>query len=218
LCCLFPKLMRVKAGHNETAAYISQVNSGKAWSAQSSPKWNVRCRCPNKQCALVANSKLTYFLYPVDPCDIVYVAYIVCSVLFVRRCWAPVEWRHSKLFWWWWWWGLPWRRGLLHAVLPTSTRHPSPWSHSLSMPRCSRRLVGINQNMPHNTTSIPHHSTVYRPDASTRKVKQIWILMKQEMMRWQWHQLDHMQITCTSLQTDTSIWSLSSVFWMLGHI
>jgi len=22
------------------------------------------------------------------------------------------------------------------------------------------------------------------------------------MMRWQWHQLDHMQIICTSLQTD----------------
>jgi len=22
------------------------------------------------------------------------------------------------------------------------------------------------------------------------------------MMGWQWHQLDHMQITCTSLQTD----------------
>jgi len=26
--------------------------------------------------------------------------------------------------------------------------------------------------------------------------------MKQEMTRWQWHQLDHMQINCTSLQTD----------------
>jgi len=26
--------------------------------------------------------------------------------------------------------------------------------------------------------------------------------MKQEMMWWQWHQLDYMQITCTSLQTD----------------
>jgi len=25
---------------------------------------------------------------------------------------------------------------------------------------------------------------------------------KQEMMRWQWHQLDHMQIIYTSLQTD----------------
>jgi len=26
--------------------------------------------------------------------------------------------------------------------------------------------------------------------------------MKQETMGWQLHQLDHMQITCTSLQTD----------------
>jgi len=26
--------------------------------------------------------------------------------------------------------------------------------------------------------------------------------MKQEMIGWQWHQLDHMQIICTSLQTD----------------
>jgi len=27
------------------------------------------------------------------------------------------------------------------------------------------------------------------------------ILLEREMMRWQWHQLDHMQIICTSLQT-----------------
>jgi len=26
--------------------------------------------------------------------------------------------------------------------------------------------------------------------------------MKQEMMGWQWHQLDHTRIICTSLQTD----------------
>jgi len=32
--------------------------------------------------------------------------------------------------------------------------------------------------------------------------KPFWILLEQEMMEWQWHQLDHMQIICTSLQTD----------------
>jgi len=37
----------------------------------------------------------------------------------------------------------------------------------------------------------------------TRKVKSIWILMKQEMMGWQWHQLDHMQTIYTSLQIKT---------------
>jgi len=35
----------------------------------------------------------------------------------------------------------------------------------------------------------------------TRMVKPFWILMKQEMVGWQWHQLDHMQIICNSLQT-----------------
>jgi len=29
-----------------------------------------------------------------------------------------------------------------------------------------------------------------------------WILLDQEMMGWQWLQLDHMQIVCTLLQTD----------------
>jgi len=37
--------------------------------------------------------------------------------------------------------------------------------------------------------------------AGTKKVKPIWILTKQEM-EWQWHQLDHMQIICTSFLTD----------------
>ena len=36
--------------------------------------------------------------------------------------------------------------------------------------------------------------------AGTRKVKPIWILLKQES-EWQWHQLGHMQV-CTLLQTD----------------
>jgi len=35
-----------------------------------------------------------------------------------------------------------------------------------------------------------------------QKGKPFWILLKQEMMGWHWHQLDHMQIIGTSLQTD----------------
>jgi len=35
-----------------------------------------------------------------------------------------------------------------------------------------------------------------------QKGKPCWILLKWEMMGWQWHQLDHTQIICTSLQTD----------------
>jgi len=35
-----------------------------------------------------------------------------------------------------------------------------------------------------------------------QKGKPFWILLKQEMMGWQWHLLDDMQIICTLLQTD----------------
>jgi len=35
-----------------------------------------------------------------------------------------------------------------------------------------------------------------------QKGKPFWILLEQEMMEWQWHQLDHIQILCTSLQRD----------------
>jgi len=35
-----------------------------------------------------------------------------------------------------------------------------------------------------------------------QKGKPFWVLLEQEMTGWQWHQLDHMQIICTSIQTD----------------
>ena len=35
-----------------------------------------------------------------------------------------------------------------------------------------------------------------------QKDKSFWILLEQEMMGCQWHQMDHMQIICTLLQTD----------------
>jgi len=38
--------------------------------------------------------------------------------------------------------------------------------------------------------------------ATTRKVKPIWILMNQEMMGWQRYQPDLRKIICTSLHTD----------------
>jgi len=62
-----------------------------------------------------------------------------------------------------------------------------------------------------STASFPaQHGTI--------KDKPIWILMKQETTGWQWHQLDHMQITCTSLQTDNHASTSSLNYftcWML---
>jgi len=40
--------------------------------------------------------------------------------------------------------------------------------------------------------------------------------MKQQMMGWQWHQMDHMQIICTSLQTDNHTKTLSLKFLQAG--
>jgi len=42
--------------------------------------------------------------------------------------------------------------------------------------------------------------------------------MKQEMMGWQWHQLDHLQIVCTSLQTDNYASTLLSVSFCTSQI
>jgi len=36
--------------------------------------------------------------------------------------------------------------------------------------------------------------------------------MKQETMGWQWHQLDYLQIICTSLQTDNHTSTSSLIF------
>jgi len=41
--------------------------------------------------------------------------------------------------------------------------------------------------------------------------------MKQEMMEWQWHQLDRMQIICTLLQTDNHA-STSSLSFFTGPV
>ena len=38
-----------------------------------------------------------------------------------------------------------------------------------------------------------------------QKGKPFWILLEQEIMVWQWHQLDYMQIICTLLHTDNDI-------------
>jgi len=43
--------------------------------------------------------------------------------------------------------------------------------------------------------------------------ERFWILMKQEMMGWQWQQLDHMQIIRISLQRDNRASTLSLNFY-----
>jgi len=42
--------------------------------------------------------------------------------------------------------------------------------------------------------------------------------MKQEMIGWQWHQLDHVQIICTLLQTDKHASTSSLNFYGLDAL
>jgi len=47
-----------------------------------------------------------------------------------------------------------------------------------------------------------------------QKCKPFWILLEQEMMGWQWHQLYHMEIICTLLQTDNHASTSPLSFYM----
>ena len=64
-----------------------------------------------------------------------------------------------------------------------------------------------------------HTHTRYRPFSRTtwvsqhQKGKPFWILLTQEMNGWQWHQLDHVQIICTTLQTDNHVSNHHSIFY-----
>ena len=69
--------------------------------------------------------------------------------------------------------------------------------------------VVYGATVPNTSTNLTHRHTHTRLTAlcpglpgwaGTRKVKPIWILLKQDS-EWQWHQLDRMQV-CNSLQTD----------------
>ena len=54
--------------------------------------------------------------------------------------------------------------------------------------------------------------------AGTRKVKPFWILMEQEMMGWQWHQLDICKSTAPHSRENTTLASHHSIFYRLSLI
>ena len=64
-------------------------------------------------------------------------------------------------------------------------------SHTNDSLETSSRIQVFNQaktdRRPLNTSFLGQPGK-----AGNRKVKPIWILVKQEMIGWQWHQLDHM--------------------------
>jgi len=79
----------------------------------------VSIRNTNSHAAFCRQLKIYLFSTP-DWLPYLCSPHCVYSVLSVRRCWAPVKWRHSKLLWWWWrwwWWWILVLLTLLKAVL-----------------------------------------------------------------------------------------------------
>jgi len=72
-----------------------------------------------------------------------------------------------------------------------------------------KSLSPYRQTVTHLTASFQDILGKPAPERS----KPYWILMKQEMMGWQWHQMDHMQINYTSLQTDNHVSTSSLIFY-----
>jgi len=65
------------------------------------------------------------------------------------------------------------------------------WKQDPRQPQTTTTLQPFN-GLFSRTTWVSRH----------QKAKPFWILLEQEITGWQWHQLDHKQINCTSLQTD----------------
>jgi len=68
-------------------------------------------------------------------------------------------------------------------------------------------------NVATTTQQQPFYGFFSRTTWINRYQKGFWILMKQEMMGWQRHKLDHMQIMCTLLQTDNHASTSSLTFY-----
>jgi len=58
------------------------------------------------------------------------------------------------------------------------------------------------------TSAHLHHPAIFFT-GQNQKIKPIWILMKQEIMGWQWHRLDHMKsfaTRCRQITTPAPHW------------
>jgi len=90
---------------------------------------------------------------------------------------------------------------LLHKAVIKSLEKQSKFCHKDSPCWQTTIWKGIRhryrQTNTHLVASLPEQPTW----ANNKNVKSFWILRKEDMMRSQWHQLNNMQMICTSLHT-----------------
>ena len=96
-------------------------------------------------------------------------------------------------------------------------------TYQLVVKQYAKSLLLYNQTLPITSPAHTHTQPFNGLFSRTtwvgryQKDKPFRILLKQEMTGWQWHRLNHMQIICTSLQTDNHA-STSSLHIFTGRM
>jgi len=96
----------------------------------------------------------------------------------------------------------------------TNHRQVSHCALSLYVPSDSSNMIRGGGMAAHSEVSPPPKKTKFLLSVIGAGLPRFsWILLKQEMMGWQLHQLDHMQIICTTLQIDNNASTTSVTFY-----
>jgi len=82
---------------------------------------------------------------------------------------------------------------------------------------CRLQQASLAPHTPTHTHTHPLNNLFFRTTwvSQQQKGKPFWILIRRDD-GWQWHQLNHMQIICTSLQTDNHASTSSLIFLQAG--
>jgi len=126
-----------------------------------------------------------------------------------------------------WWWNGPhcrrhkpraWSTWLNVPVnWPNIWRHTTPAMHAVwivKISRCFFKLLNTHTHTQHTRSTAFFSRTTWV--SQHQKGKPFWVLLKQEMIGWQWRQLDYMQIICTTLQRYSHASTPSLIFLRAG--
>jgi len=91
-------------------------------------------------------------------------------------------------------------------LIPKGSSHPEPDEEEIERELAGPGSLGkwaLNSDGNLLLLQYPFNDLFSRTTWASQyqKGKPFWIFLEQEMMGWQWHQLDHMKIICTLLQT-----------------
>jgi len=121
---------------------------------------------------------------------------LIVNLKLARHSAASLSWYSSNFLW----------AYLPRTTAPKLTTKPTTTQHD----KCSYKYKCYYYYI---------HLTARTPWVSRhQKGKPFWILLEQVMIGWQWHQLDYMEIICTSLQSDNHNSTSPLTFYRLNAL